>query len=148
MNRPLADENGRSIIRISFELVSSSIDAAVSSSALACCSVRADRSALPEAISCDAWVIVSVLPGMLAMGLATALFCAARLPQPIYDVELVAKAIHQLSPRARHPMVTVHRAARVELTTNAQRARAQEFYRELGFVASHVGMKYYLGGRS
>lgn len=38
-------------------------------------------------------------------------------------------------------------AARVELTTNAQRARAQEFYKELGFVASHVGMKLYLGGR-
>lgn len=36
---------------------------------------------------------------------------------------------------------------RVELTTNAQRVRAQEFYRELGFVASHVGMKLYLGGR-
>ena len=39
-------------------------------------------------------------------------------------------------------------AARVELTTNAQRTRAQEFYRGLGFVASHVGMKYYLGGKS
>jgi GNAT superfamily N-acetyltransferase len=37
-------------------------------------------------------------------------------------------------------------AARVELTTNTQRVRAQAFYRELGFVASHVGMKYYLGG--
>jgi GNAT superfamily N-acetyltransferase len=37
-------------------------------------------------------------------------------------------------------------AARVELTTNVQRTRAQQFYRELGFVASHVGMKYYLGG--
>jgi len=36
-------------------------------------------------------------------------------------------------------------AARVELTTNARRARAQEFYKELGFVASHVGMKLYLG---
>lgn len=36
-------------------------------------------------------------------------------------------------------------AARVELTTNAARVRAQEFYRELGFVASHVGMKYHLG---
>jgi GNAT superfamily N-acetyltransferase len=39
-------------------------------------------------------------------------------------------------------------AARVELTTNAQRTRAREFYRGLGFVASHVGMKYYLGGKS
>jgi GNAT superfamily N-acetyltransferase len=37
-------------------------------------------------------------------------------------------------------------AARVELTTNGQRARAREFYADLGFVASHVGMKYYLGG--
>lgn len=37
-------------------------------------------------------------------------------------------------------------AARVELTTNSARVRAQEFYRDLGFVASHVGMKYYLGG--
>ncbi len=37
-------------------------------------------------------------------------------------------------------------AARVELTTNTARVRAQEFYKELGFVASHVGMKYYLGG--
>jgi ribosomal protein S18 acetylase RimI-like enzyme len=40
------------------------------------------------------------------------------------------------------------RAARVELTTNAQRTRAQEFYRRLGFVASHVGMKYHLGKES
>lgn len=37
-------------------------------------------------------------------------------------------------------------AARVELSTNAARVRAQKFYTELGFVASHVGMKYYLGG--
>jgi CHASE3 domain sensor protein len=40
--------------------VSSSIDAAVSSSELACSSVRADRSMLPAAISPDAVVIVSV----------------------------------------------------------------------------------------
>ena len=39
-------------------------------------------------------------------------------------------------------------AARVELTTNAQRERAREFYTRLGFVASHIGMKYYLGGGS
>jgi N-acetylglutamate synthase-like GNAT family acetyltransferase len=39
-------------------------------------------------------------------------------------------------------------AARVELTTNSRRTRAQEFYARLGFVPSHVGMKYYLGGRS
>ena len=37
-------------------------------------------------------------------------------------------------------------AARVELTTNAKRERAREFYERLGFVASHVGMKLYLGG--
>jgi GNAT superfamily N-acetyltransferase len=37
-------------------------------------------------------------------------------------------------------------AARVELTTNAKRERAREFYEGLGFVASHVGMKLYLGG--
>ena len=36
-------------------------------------------------------------------------------------------------------------AARVELTTNARRDRAQAFYRSLGFTASHVGMKLYLG---
>ena len=36
-------------------------------------------------------------------------------------------------------------AARVELTTNAQRERAQAFYSTLGFTASHVGMKLYLG---
>jgi GNAT superfamily N-acetyltransferase len=39
-------------------------------------------------------------------------------------------------------------AARVELTTNARRTRAREFYEGLGFVPSHVGMKYYLGGES
>jgi GNAT superfamily N-acetyltransferase len=39
-------------------------------------------------------------------------------------------------------------AVRVQLTTNAKRVRAQKFYAELGFVASHVGMKYYLGGKS
>jgi GNAT superfamily N-acetyltransferase len=37
-------------------------------------------------------------------------------------------------------------AARVELTTNAQRDAARRFYERLGFVASHVGMKYYVGG--
>jgi ribosomal protein S18 acetylase RimI-like enzyme len=37
-------------------------------------------------------------------------------------------------------------AVRVELTTNAQRDAAQRFYERLGFTASHVGMKYYLGG--
>jgi GNAT superfamily N-acetyltransferase len=39
-------------------------------------------------------------------------------------------------------------AARVELTTNAQRERARRFYTRLGFVASHIGMKYYLGRES
>ncbi len=38
-------------------------------------------------------------------------------------------------------------AARVELTTNAERVRAQRFYADLGFVPSHVGMKLYLGGQ-
>ncbi|MEO5709439.1 MAG: GNAT family N-acetyltransferase [Nocardioidaceae bacterium] len=37
-------------------------------------------------------------------------------------------------------------AVRVELTTNEQRDAARRFYERLGFVASHVGMKYYLGG--
>jgi GNAT superfamily N-acetyltransferase len=37
-------------------------------------------------------------------------------------------------------------AVRVELTTNARRTDARRFYERLGFVASHVGMKYYLGG--
>jgi len=40
----------------------SSIDDAVSSSELACCSVRDDRSRLPPAIWPDAAVMVSVLP--------------------------------------------------------------------------------------
>ena len=39
-------------------------------------------------------------------------------------------------------------AVRVELTTNAQRDAARRFYERLGFVASHVGMKYYVGGGS
>ena len=39
-------------------------------------------------------------------------------------------------------------AARVELTSNARRERARKFYERLGFVASHVGMKYYLGAAS
>lgn len=37
-------------------------------------------------------------------------------------------------------------AARIELTTNAQRERAHAFYERLGYVPSHVGMKRYLGG--
>ncbi|MGA9747010.1 MAG: GNAT family N-acetyltransferase [Nocardioides sp.] len=37
-------------------------------------------------------------------------------------------------------------AARVELTTNAARPRARSFYEGLGYRASHVGMKRYLGG--
>ncbi len=32
------------------------------------------------------------------------------------------------------------------LTTNAQRRAARRFYDRLGFTASHVGMKHYLGG--
>jgi GNAT superfamily N-acetyltransferase len=36
------------------------------------------------------------------------------------------------------------RCARVELTTNRRRDRAQRFYERLGFVPSHVGMKLYL----
>jgi GNAT superfamily N-acetyltransferase len=36
-------------------------------------------------------------------------------------------------------------AVRVELTTNAVREEARRFYERLGFVASHVGMKLYLG---
>ena len=39
-------------------------------------------------------------------------------------------------------------AARVELSTNARRVRARAFYEDLGFVASHIGMKLYLGGTS
>lgn len=35
--------------------------------------------------------------------------------------------------------------ARVELTSNAQRVDARRFYERLGFRASHVGMKLYLG---
>ncbi len=37
-------------------------------------------------------------------------------------------------------------AARVELTTNAARPRARSFYEGLGYRASHIGMKRYLGG--
>ena len=36
--------------------------------------------------------------------------------------------------------------ARVELTSNARRVDARRFYERLGFTASHVGMKLYLGG--
>ncbi len=35
-------------------------------------------------------------------------------------------------------------AARIQLTTNKERTRAQSFYKELGFVDSHIGMKKYL----
>jgi GNAT superfamily N-acetyltransferase len=35
--------------------------------------------------------------------------------------------------------------ARVELTSNAERVDARRFYERLGFKASHVGMKLYLG---
>jgi GNAT superfamily N-acetyltransferase len=35
--------------------------------------------------------------------------------------------------------------ARVELTSNAARAGARRFYERLGFRASHIGMKLYLG---
>lgn len=36
------------------------------------------------------------------------------------------------------------RCARIELTTNRRRERAQRFYERLGFRPSHVGMKLYL----
>lgn len=35
--------------------------------------------------------------------------------------------------------------ARVELTSNALRSDARRFYEGLGFIASHVGLKLYLG---
>lgn len=35
--------------------------------------------------------------------------------------------------------------ARVELTSNARREDARRFYERLGFKASHIGMKLYLG---
>jgi len=35
--------------------------------------------------------------------------------------------------------------ARIELTSNAQRVDARRFYERLGFRATHVGMKLYLG---
>jgi GNAT superfamily N-acetyltransferase len=35
--------------------------------------------------------------------------------------------------------------ARAELTSNAKRADARRFYERLGFTASHMGMKLYLG---
>jgi GNAT superfamily N-acetyltransferase len=37
-------------------------------------------------------------------------------------------------------------AARIELTTNAQRDRARAFYERLGYTPSHIGMKRYIGG--
>jgi len=39
----------------------------------------------------------------------------------------------------------VRGAVRVQLTTNRQRAEAHRWYERCGFVASHVGMKLYLG---
>ena len=35
-------------------------------------------------------------------------------------------------------------AARIQLTSNKERERAHAFYENLGFVASHIGMKKYL----
>ncbi|MEO8095980.1 MAG: GNAT family N-acetyltransferase, partial [Pseudolysinimonas sp.] len=35
-------------------------------------------------------------------------------------------------------------AARIQLTSNRKRTRAHAFYEELGYTASHVGMKKYL----
>lgn len=35
-------------------------------------------------------------------------------------------------------------AARMQLTSNKERVRAHAFYEQLGYVASHVGMKKYL----
>ncbi|MEO6605463.1 MAG: GNAT family N-acetyltransferase [Aeromicrobium sp.] len=35
-------------------------------------------------------------------------------------------------------------AARIQLTSNKERTRAHAFYEQLGYVASHVGMKKYL----
>jgi GNAT superfamily N-acetyltransferase len=37
---------------------------------------------------------------------------------------------------------------RVQLTSNRARTDAQRWYRRLGFVDSHVGFKYLLGGRA
>lgn len=38
--------------------------------------------------------------------------------------------------------------ARVELTSNARRVDARRFYERMGFRASHIGMKLYLGGET
>lgn len=41
-----------------------------------------------------------------------------------------------------------HGAGLVQLTSNAQRKAAHRFYRRLGFEASHLGFKCYLGIRN
>jgi GNAT superfamily N-acetyltransferase len=51
--------------------------------------------------------------------------------------ELIGHVVEQARARG---------VVRVELTTNAKRERAQQFYTEHGFVASHVGMKLFLRG--
>jgi GNAT superfamily N-acetyltransferase len=56
---------------------------------------------------------------------------------------LGAELIEWIVEDARH-----RRCARVELTSNAQRVDARRFYERLGFTASHVGFKLYLGGAS
>ncbi|PMQ11810.1 hypothetical protein JaAD80_23150 [Janthinobacterium sp. AD80] len=82
-------------------LVSSSIDDAVSSSELACCSVRADRSWLPAAISPDAVAIalVPVCTSDTTLRSASFMPCRARIRSPISSLAAGPKCVRK-SPSA------------------------------------------------
>lgn len=68
------------------------------------------------------------------------------------QIEAVRVATHARSHGIGHWMIREaieygkERGAKIiQLTSNAKRKRAIEFYEDIGFVKSHVGMKLYLG---
>jgi GNAT superfamily N-acetyltransferase len=65
---------------------------------------------------------------------------AVRVDESLRGLGIGAKLMTHAIDEARR-----RGAVRVQLTTNKQREAAHRFYRRLGFVASHEGMKLYLG---
>lgn len=82
---------------------------------------------------------LTIIPGLSLRGTTRGLIEAVRIAAPRRGQGLGAALMRHAIERAR-----ARGCGMVQLTTNAQRAEAQRFYRRLGFVASHVGMKLML----
>ncbi len=116
--------------------------------------VSANQRAAFDEIDTDAFqdLLVGVLDGkvvctaqitwMRVLAADGGLYCqieAVRTASSMRGLGIGALLMQSIEDEARR-----RGAARIQLTTNKERARAQSFYKELGFVDSHIGMKKYL----